>query len=429
MSLESIRQKLVDALADVDAMMAPAPDPRVVPVPLGANLFDMIESNQPGMTYLLPEGYTYDATVPVQVRKPTRIEGPPYAGGVRSAVIRVPKVEVLAPGVMLNRLLVIGRNKDWPVVVAGPDMAVVDCRITSENGARRGIEVNAGGVQIVRSAIDNIWHREDAQAIAGWDGTTDLLVEDCTLEASGENVMFGGSDCPADRIPKDITIRRCVMSKPLSWRGRTDMTVKNIFELKNAVGVLVEDCALHNVWAHGQTGYAVLLTVRNQYGTAPWSTIQNVVFRRNHVRSMGSAIQILARDDRHESVRMRAVDIVDNTFDDITPGVYGGSGKQLSITNGPLDLTVTGNTFIGTGLNSFISFAGGVAVPVERFVFERNNVMEGAYGIHGDGAPVSVGKPTLDYYAPGYVWSGNVVTRTQTERWINYPAGTTMVIG
>ena len=77
-------------------------------------------------------------------------------------------------------------------------------------GGRRGIAVNSPGVIITKSRFRDLHHAQDAQCIAGWDDTRDLLVEDCFGEASGENVMFGGADAQSqDRQPQNIIIRRC----------------------------------------------------------------------------------------------------------------------------------------------------------------------------------------------------------------------------
>ena len=49
----------------------------------------------------------------------------------------------------------------------------------------------------------------------------------------------------------------------------TKWTVKNLFELKNAQQVTIDGNVIENVWAAGQYGYAIVLTPRNQNGSAP----------------------------------------------------------------------------------------------------------------------------------------------------------------
>ena len=76
---------------------------------------------------------------------------------------------------------------------------------------------------------------QDSQAIAGWNGPGPYTITNNYLEAASENFLLGGAD-PAipDLIPSDITFTKNYVTKPLSWRSRTDINVKNLFELKNA---------------------------------------------------------------------------------------------------------------------------------------------------------------------------------------------------
>src|SRR5205085_12055824 len=129
--------------------------------------------------------------------------------------------------------------------------------------------------------------RQDSQAIGVWNGPGGYVIETNHLEAAGENVMFGGGD-PAilQLTPTNIVVRGNTMSKPLAWRdpGVPAWQVKNIFELKNARGVLVERNVLEHSWQQAQNGYAVLFTVRNQDGGCPWCQVEDVRFRWNIVR-------------------------------------------------------------------------------------------------------------------------------------------------
>src|SRR5579884_1487547 len=83
-----------------------------------------------------------------------------------------------------------------------------------QKGQKRGIALNAASVTITGSYISDIKAvAQDSQAIAGWNGPCDYLIENNYLEGAGENVMFGGSD-PAilELTPTKITVRNNVMS-------------------------------------------------------------------------------------------------------------------------------------------------------------------------------------------------------------------------
>jgi len=111
-------------------------------------------------------------------------------------------------------------------------------------------------------------------------------------------------------VPSDIEIRHNHFVKPLSWKADdptyagTAWTVKNLFELKNAQRVLVDGNVFEYNWPAAQNGFAILFTVRNQDGHAPWSTVADVVFSNNIVRHARPASTSWA--GRHPSERADA---------------------------------------------------------------------------------------------------------------------------
>ncbi len=80
--------------------------------------------------------------------------------------------------------------------------------------------------------------------------------------------------------------------------GGTRWTVKNLFELKNAHDVVIEQNVFENNWVQAQAGWAIVLTVRNSGGSCTWCTIRNVDFRNNVVRHAGGGVNILGYDDQ-----------------------------------------------------------------------------------------------------------------------------------
>ena len=90
----------------------------------------------------------------------------------------------------------------------------------SQFGSKRGIALNSADTSILNSQISNIKGQGiDTQAICGWNGPGPYLIENNFLEASGENIMFGGAS-PAIQglVPANITIRRNLI--PSTRRGR-----------------------------------------------------------------------------------------------------------------------------------------------------------------------------------------------------------------
>ena len=60
----------------------------------------------------------------------------------------------------------------------------------------------------------------DAQAIAGWNGPGPFTITNNYLEASTENVLFGGADPGiANLVPSYITFKGNHVAKPEAWRN------------------------------------------------------------------------------------------------------------------------------------------------------------------------------------------------------------------
>jgi len=304
-------------------------------------------------------------------------------------------VIVYAPGVTFERVRFKVADPQHTLLTTGERTHVIDCDFLGDylTGCRRAIAVNSPGVVVRQSRFHDIHHAQDAACIAGWDGTKDLLVEDCFGEASGENVIFGGADCQGeDRIPQDITIRRCTWTKPERWKAKpNDATCKNLFELKNARRVLFEDCNLANSWTDGQTGFGIVLTVRNQDGGNPYAVVEDVLIRKCVMRNVESAVQILGTDDTHPSGLMRRV-----TFEHCQFEYLHGNGVQLG--NGVEGLTFADVKLWSPNNGKFLAF-NNPQRPVVGLVMTNIDANEGQYGILGDDS--SPGIPTLDMYAPG----------------------------
>lgn len=418
---DALYQQLAHTLADVEALIAQQPPATGIPVHPGDDLTALIANGAAGATYLLDADYSCDH---LTVTKPCTILGPTNNG---MPIIRG-SIDVQAPDVTLGRIAVRGTRRDETLVTAFDRTTIIDCDLEgSPEGQRRGVLTNCADVLIQGCRIVGIWHDQDAQAVGGWTRTANLTVKHCRLESSGENIMFGGAD-PADEtgVPHDILIEDCELSKPIEWQELAGCTVKNLFELKNAKRVRMARCHLENCWRDGQDGWAIVLTIRNQEGTAPYSTIEDVVIEDCSIAHVGAGINILGRDDTFLSEVMQRVTIRRCTFDDLSPDVWPGAGRCVFIQGGPIDLTLEDLHFAGTGIIQAALTFDHPGELAERFVVDKVEWPEGWYGINGQDAP-GLGAPVLDMYAPGYSWSNVTVHKQQNERWINWPLGTTII--
>jgi hypothetical protein len=323
-----------------------------------------------------------------------------------------------ADGVFLRALVQIGAHEKDAAVL--PHHVVIDrCYLHGDprKGTRRGVALNGRDNAVVNSYFADFKEvGADAQAIAGWNGAGPFKIANNYLEASGENVMFGGADPTiADLVPADIEVIGNHLSKPLRWKEGdpsfegTAWTVKNLFELKNARRVLVDGNLMEYNWPHGQNGFAILFTVRNQDGGAPWSAIEDVTFVNNVVRHVAAGMNLLGRDDIHRSQPARRIAILNNVFLDV--GGVWGKGRLFQLLDGVEDVIIEHNTAAhGDGI-----IWAGDRTAHRGFVFQNNIVMDNGAGILAEGT--ASGRPTLERYFPGGVVRGNAIVGGSADRY------------
>jgi hypothetical protein len=305
-------------------------------------------------------------------------------------------------------------NQATSVAQLPTDITFDRCYIhgTPTGNVRRGILMNGVRTAVIDSYLSD-FHEDgaDSQAFVATNGPGPFKIVNNYLEGAGENVMFGGAD-PAipNLVPSDIEVRRNYFFKPLTWKiGHPEYagipwTVKNLFELKNARRILIEGNLFEHSWAHAQVGFAVLFTVRNQDGTAPWSTVEDVTFRNNIVRHSGSGINILGLDNSFpsSSQQTKRIAIRNNLFADIDGTQWGGDGRLFQLLVDTADVVIEHNTAFQTGV---IIMADGA--PNTGFVYRDNIAPHNEYGVFGSG--FGVGLPALAQYFPNAVFEYNVL--------------------
>lgn len=322
------------------------------------------------------------------------------------------------PGAFLYNLIALGA--DETSADALPHHIVFErCYVHGDPhvGGRRGIALNSRHTAVVDSYLSDFKEQgADSQALAGWNGMGPFAIVNNYVEGAGENILFGGADPSVKNlVPSDIEIRGNRFVKPLSWRigdptyAGTAWAVKNLFELKNARRVLVDGNLFENNWLHAQSGFAILFTVRNQDGGAPWSMVQDVTFTHNIVRHTGSAVNFLGKDDNHPSQQTRRILIRDNVFEDVDGAKWGGSGRLFQILAGTADVVIDHNTAFQT---AEIILSEGEANL--RFVYKNNLTPHNEYGVIGSGTGP---QRTLATNFPGALFVKNVLIGGRPEQY------------
>ena len=433
-----------------------ASSPAVVNVPAGGDLQAALNRARPGDTITLEPGATYTGNFVLPVKpgaqhitvRTAGDEGLPRAGvrvqpahAPAMAKLRSPngqpalRTEAGAHHWRLARL-------EFPATVNGVgdiitlgdgsaaqselaqvphDIVLDQCYVHGDpaRGQKRGIALNSGRTAITNSYISDIKAvGQDTQAIGGWNGPGPYTIENNYLEAAGENFLLGGADpAIAGLVTEDVVFRRNHLAKPLEWRNER-WQVKNLFELKNARRVLVEENLMEYSWKEAQVGFAILLTPRNQDRRAPWATVEDITLRRNVVRHAGGGVNILGRD-ANPSGQTRRLRIEDNLFYDIDAERWGGTGAFVLIGDGPADVSIEHNTVVQSG-NILMAYGGSRDSPetIPGVVFRDNLVRHNSYGVIG--ADRGVGSDTLEAYFPGIVFSTNGIAGGESRR---YPSG------
>jgi len=234
------------------------------------------------------------------------------------------------------------------------------------------------------------------------------------LEASGENILFGGS--PATMTPADIEIRGNHMFKPLIWKpgepgfvvgaSGHPFIVKNLFELKNAQRVLLEGNLLENSWGgFSQNGYAILLSPKNQENRCPLCRVTDVTIRYNRISNVGAGFEIIniRSDAGGESTDGERYSIHDLLLENVRGKEYAGTGYfvQLLVAAPPLQ-----NVQI-VHVTAFVPRAAFAITNHGRFAnftIENNILSTGEDEVVSEG-----GGPTNCAYQPQLQGPGNVI--------------------
>ena len=385
----------------------------------------------------------------------------------------------IGPGIELSRPDIKGVSYTL-VTLAGADHIIFD-RVWA-HGTELPYETKVGfdftgatNIAVINSYLNNFkciagkgGSCTDAHGIGGGDDPDNIpegtwKVYNNFIEASGENIIFGGATKGA-ATPSDIEVRLNHFYKVPAWNrndpdyvspyeGFNGYIVKNIFELKNARRVLLEGNRLEYSWGgYTQKGFAILLTPRGA-----WASVEDVTIRYNYVSHVGSGIQLKASrsctpsDDDPTQCKNGSGEVKDSRaaarwsihdllVDDVDAKYYLGGGSMAAVgseyrDNPPLtDVVLDHITHVTNGVDGDIMLFGtypwNPQPQMGPFRFTNSVVRAGEYnGIWSlGGFSVCVENaepiPTFDQcFAKAYV-AGNLVVGWGYEKKAgNWPDG------
>ena len=327
-------------------------------------------------------------------------------------------------GAYVYQVIAIGNSDTSPATLA--HHIVFDrCYVhaAANTNARRGIEMDGAYAAVVDSYVSGFQDSSDSQALWAYNTTGPLKIVDNYLEAAGENVLFGGADSKAaSLLPADIEIRNNNFFKPLSLLARTStINVKNLLEFKAATRVVASGNTLENNPAAAQDGFALLITPRNQDGTAPWSMTSDIAITNNVFVNVGNGFNIAGVDSNHPNPSLSTTRLLlRNNVLGVT-GLGGANGRAFQVTGGGSNYTIDHNTIIDTAAapaSTTSDLMMAESTPkVSDFTFTNNLATQTVYGFFG--SAVGEGTAALNSNFSNWIFLKNVIVNAKAA---SYPA-------
>lgn len=331
----------------------------------------------------------------------------------------------------------------------------------SRGNPTRGISLHSAATSILGCTIAQIQSSgTDAQAIWGANGPGPYEIINNYLEATGENLMFGGAYQQISGLtPANATIRANHLKKPMKWNPKdpngdwrqgenydgSHWSVKNLLELKSGENFVIDGNTLEGCWVAAQAGWAILLTPRAGDQGGPWTHVSNITLTNNLIKDTAQGISMLGSDDANKSGPLENVLIQNNLFENVgnehfnaaEPGkeistfrlFYLGSGMSSGSTNVKFDHNTWHSPQPNTGV-------GMIAYTQTKFAFTNNIVPYGSYGIYfdtkGDGLAHASGWLPGGVVSHNVFWQSNASRRIPARYWGNadsnfYPPGLSAV--
>ena len=209
-------------------------------------------------------------------------------------------------------------------------------------------------------------------------------------------------------------------SEAVPTSAGTVWSVKNLFELKNARNVVIENNIFENHWKESQPGYAIVFTPRNSNGGCTWCVVEHVRFEYNLVRNVAAGINLLGYDSGSPSQQTVDVAFRQNLFTGLSTSL-GGNAWFMLIGDAPREVVVEHNTIDSNGNAVVYAYGGNSADPREIYGFQMiaNAARHGTYGINGQ--YFGYGNAIISAFFPAAVFRANYLAGGAASR---YPAGT-----
>jgi hypothetical protein len=259
----------------------------------------------------------------------------------------------------------------------------------------------------------------DCQAVYSLNGRGAHVYNNTFLEASAENIMYGGAVLTIDGlVSTNIEFRRCYFTKRSSWRVYNciegecvhPINEKNLFEIKNARRVYVEGSVFENHWDAG-IGQRYALAVKSATAPAgpddfvPWAIGEDVIFENDKIRHIYGGMTTAADNyfiQPFHGLKVHNVRIKNSLFDDLSErwGVPEGVDLDARFLQ-PIDvedLQLNHVTMIDKDQTAGTAV---LFITNNNFRFSMTNSIFGLRGTGISGTAVTSGIPSLNFATGG----------------------------
>lgn len=320
----------------------------------------------------------FDVKLPIRIPGDTKvlgnsakIVGLPYVNEDDSNIVLV-DLELASPNVARS-LIRLGNNIDGAQTLDRiPRNIILDKVYIKSHRGRTAIEVNSDTTSLYDCVVTDVYDPAgtDSQAVVVQNTPGNLHLSGGHYEAASENLLVGGDSLRLGTTRRNIYIGRASFTKRLEWMGK--VPVKNLIELKDGWGVLIDECALTNCWVSGQTGYAFVFT--------PVMGGQVQVEVRNCSVSNVVGVALIGGVDKNGINTTRTQVRFEGGRYEMNSEILGGTSRFALMTGGPEEVII--NNVEVTANGNFPQFVYvGDTKPVERLHITNSKFPYGAYGL------------------------------------------------
>lgn len=291
---------------------------------------------------------------------------------------------------------------------------------------KRAFYLNCGDTQLINCGCLDVYDpsAQDSQGIGILNATGPILVSGGTYVAASENILVGGDTVSIPGVvPTGLTFEDLTLSKPAAWQTTPPPGgIKNNFELKNGVNVVLKRSTLDGCWVSAQAGFSIQLTPRNG------GTIGNVLIQDVVVQNVQHGINMLGQDDTAYSPQMVGV-----TFQRVTVKAIG---RFLQMQGVFQTVVVDSCTYTGTDTTIYgtpdITWTNPTTQGPQSAVSKGVQVINNTLACNGYGIMLTdvaggeaYGKDWQAAWPDGIITGNAFVGTTATKMSANLPAGNT----